>query len=342
VQREDIHIFKLLINFHDSEIVNIFMKQIQRRLMQLGFLLFATPAILIKWKPIWEHIQGTYYPPLPQKSSNLIKRSFTKKQNINAVVKSMQQEFKSININEQSQSMQVLLGEKKPIAQYLITEKTFVDQHFFEKYKYIIETGGDPTQMRIPEKICTHVDTIISQHEGQINDARIREISRELKGDISATIGPFSSKASGNSELIAELIIFILRINALKSSRLQILIKGYSDGVVNEKNWPQEIKLEKDGYNFNKIKVLMPVDPNSKNPFRYLATETDFLVPQQYKNKHLPNLRSQFIKQDFIEPFANSCGTKESEVKILNGYNFKDINHKEKRKVQIYVNLFPL
>lgn len=333
------------------------MKQIPKRLMLLGILYIAIPAIYIRWKPSLKYIQGIQYPPSPKnppvssrdpyppspKNSPTPSRDpLQRKQNVNAIVKSMQQEFKSVNIREQPQSMQVLLGNEKPTRQYLITEKNLVDQHFFDKYKYTIETGGDPTIMRSPEKICTRVDTIVSQHGGQVSDARIREISRELKGEISAAIGPFSSKVSGNSELIAEIVVFILRINALKSSRLQILIKGYSDGVINERNWPQEIKLEEDRYNFNKIRVLMPVDPRSKNPFRYLATETDFPVPQQYKNTHLPNLRSQFVKQDFIEPFANICGTKETEIKILNGYNFKDTNHKEKRKVQIYVNLFPL
>jgi hypothetical protein len=332
------------------------MKYNHRLLMQLIFLGLTIPIIiLVRWKPMLEHIQRSLstqaiqeVQPLPEYPERATARTKPAKdplvftQNVDTIIKSMQQEFKSINIQEQPSSKQVLLDNKKPIKQYLITSKTLVKQQFFDKYKYTIETGGDPTQIKTPENICGRVDMIISQHEKTISDERIRELSKELKGEISASIGPLSSKVSGNSEFIAELIIFILRIKALESSRLQVLIKGYSDGVVNEENWPQTIELEKDGYSFNQIKVLMPIDSKSKNPFRYSGTETVFSVPQKYKNQHLPNLRSQFIKQDFIEPFINSCGTKESEIKILSGYSFKVPNQKEKRKVQVYVNLLPL
>jgi hypothetical protein len=315
------------------------MRNTPKWLLQVGFLFLSIPLILIKWKPIWQHFQN---PPPPNKTQTSSVAPSLKKQKIDVVIKAMQQEFKFINIQEQPQSVQLLVSENKPISQYVITSKDLVDESFFEKYKYTIETGGDVTQIKIPQKICDHVNTIISQHDGVISDTRIREISKELKGEISAAIGPFSAKTTGNSELIAELLIFMLKMKALESSRLQIFIKGYSDGVINEKNWPQRIKLEESPYNFEKIDVLMPVDPNSKNPIKYLTEETNFLVPQQYKNKHLPNLRAKFIKQDFIEPFSKFCGMKESEIKILHGYNFREPNHKEKRKVQIYVSLFPL
>lgn len=222
-----------------------------------------------------------------------------------------------------------------PRAKYTITINDKYDaEYFFKVREYTIETGGDINQIPTAN-LCQVVDNLFDS-KGKILES-LHEL--KLKGKLSVGVGPIGVEVELENIQVAilELLYTLKKFYVLKTRKIEILIKGYADA--QETKWREPLTP---GYEFNLIKVYPAVNPVSLNPFDYYRKEATREIPQEYENKHLPNLRASFVAQDFIKPFVKSCGNaKNSEIHILDGYEYKNaVRDKTKRKVQIFINIY--
>ena len=64
------------------------------------------------------------------------------------------------------------------------------------------------------------------------------------------------------------------------------------------------------------------------------------VLSETYTNAELPNLRAQFVVNDFVLPFLKSNINKEVAVHILQGFEFSEPDKPKNRMVQIYIRAY--
>jgi hypothetical protein len=201
--------------------------------------------------------------------------------------------------------------------------------YYFNKYQYVIESGGDFS--RIPEEeICVVVDSL--QKSGK---EKIKEIIKRMKISVEFSFFRlFKLKAEELQEIIAELYYSIASLG--KDYPVDIYVKGYADGY--KYGWTMPF-TEIPRYRYNSIDYLPAMDTSSLNPFEYSSVAKQYNFDNKvYNNRDLPNLRAFFVKNDMIEPLIKRCSNKIRSVRILEGYEFsKDTIDPMERKVQIFI-----
>jgi flagellar basal body-associated protein FliL len=243
-----------------------------------------------------------------------------------------------LNFNSSPRSarmkMQVGTGSfgcaETPKAQFVISVKDIYKDtaYLFESSEYTLETGGDLTKVSTAD-IC---DFINNRYTGKYP---LLEALRDASFDISDPRGIVSLKLPVGAVTV-ELAYMLIKIMQVSGSCAEIMVKGYADGKVTE--WSRE--LRPGNYHYREIPVYPTVDPGSENPFEYFRSIEVRLVPEEYTNRDLPNLRAMFVKENLIIPFLSDCNKLGNvQVSILDGYEYARRNPME-RKVQVYLLLF--
>ena len=224
----------------------------------------------------------------------------------------------------------VRIEGRKPSARYTITSDH--PNYYFQTEGYTIKTGGKTS--KIPTAgICQLVNKIEQE-------SSLRVLEALDKIDVEAELGPTgaSMKSSGPLGKFLEVGFALREFGNIPKRKAEIILKGYADG--QESAWIRD--LEPEPYHFTEIPVLFPVarERASYNPVTFSGNATILSIPSRYTNKHLPDLRAAFFKQDFIEPFLDDCwSVGEVTVHIIKGYEFEEHDTKE-RRVDVQVNLY--
>jgi hypothetical protein len=222
------------------------------------------------------------------------------------------------------------IPEERPLASYAITNKSQASGvYLFDTKDYTIETGG----INVPAReLCTLLHALMSETSRVPLAEALRGI--DLEGSVGGPI--LKLAARGKLELLIEYLYSIKAIGSIQNRRIQILIKGYADG--KSTDWSRPLVAN---FAYDKIFVLPPVNPNSLNPTQYRGAPQIFQVSNPYRNKDLPDLRAQFVKDDLIEPVLEQCpGASPANVKILKGYEFSRPGNPNLRRVEIQLNVF--
>lgn len=230
----------------------------------------------------------------------------------------------------------ILQGDEEPRAKYTLNiNAKYGDEYFFKIYEYWIQTGGNLNEIPT-SKICNTINEFFDRKD------KILEALRELKikGSLSFPLWVVNAgvEVDNIQAVIVELLYALRRIYELKTKRVEIMIKGYADGTRGDWNRP----LKPDPYYFDHMLVYPPVHPDSLNPVEYFRTETPISIDRNYENRHLPDLRANFVKADLIEPFLKDCkDIKNKEIHILKGYEFsREIIDDSKRMAQVFINIY--
>ncbi|MCG8331882.1 MAG: hypothetical protein MI974_29615 [Chitinophagales bacterium] len=205
----------------------------------------------------------------------------------------------------------------------------------FEIKQYTFETGGSQEKLsKEIKELFVAVDSVYNRED------KIIEAIGEI--EISAGFGKVFN-ISTKLKALSEILYALRRLLELKTNNVEIYVKGYADGTKND--WDEPLEKGYDGNDYRIFKVHPPTRPNSKNQFTFFKKEVDYHVPANYKNEHLPNLRARFMQLDIVDHYIKNHlvgkGISEDNISvgILNGYEFKTINHLD-RKVEIFVNIY--
>lgn len=212
-------------------------------------------------------------------------------------------------------------SDQSTIYEIALKDSFLYNTYFFNKYEYVIETGGN-----VNGDICKFISSVQEKKQDKIAD-----ILKKLELDVNFSF----FKLGGLQHILAEIYAVLGTLG--QKYEIEIYIKGYADGY--QSDWKRSLKQTP--YDFNRLKYHPTTQPaGSLNPISYdREKQLDHQIEaNQYGNKDLPFLRGQFVKQDLIDPFVVRCAKKVKKTYLLEGYEFsKETKDSLKRKVQIFV-----
>jgi hypothetical protein len=214
----------------------------------------------------------------------------------------------------------VCSSDQRTVYEIALRDSFLYNTYFFNVYEYVIETGGN-----VNGDVCQFISSVQENKQDKIAD-----IIKKL--ELEANFSVF--KLGGLQHILAEIYAVLGTLG--QKYEIEIYIKGYADGY--QSDWTRDLKPKP--YNFNLIKYHPTTQLGSKNPIFYdRANQQDHKIDSlRYRNKDLPFLRGQFVKQDLIDPFVSICAKKVKKTYLLEGYEFsKETKDSLKRKVQIFV-----
>lgn len=215
------------------------------------------------------------------------------------------------------------------LVTYLI-ESRLVDQYWFKITDYRLDWAGDHSEVNL-DKISAAIDRAYE------NRTSLARLAHELTGTMAANApnGVAGVTISGPLDALLELLGVIRRVTRLNIERAEIAIKGYADGEV-DKDWSKPLPDK-----FRRFPVLQPSEPHNQNWFFYRREEKERKLPNSYGNKELPDLRAQFVRKEFVEPFVRSSENAERcHVYVLHNKPIAQPNLPGKRKAQVYLMVY--
>nr|AUN37121.1 hypothetical protein [uncultured bacterium] len=232
-----------------------------------------------------------------------------------------------------SQSIPIIDQEEgdKPIT-YLVESK-MVKEYVFRVTDYKLDWAGDKEKIDL-DQLKSAIDRA---YETQ------NPIPKEITGSITvgASYGPIvSGTVTINAPLwyILQLLGLIDGVTKLNVEKVEIAIKGFADGEKSDK-WPRVVDHLPD--NYRTFPVLGPSEENNDNWIFYHKAERERKIYDPYKNDDLPDLRAQYIRTEFVEPFVQRLDNKDRcRVYVLRN---KAVSEKEKpewRKAKVYVMIY--
>lgn len=221
-----------------------------------------------------------------------------------------------------------LCGDNKDVYEIALRPDILKTTYYFNVYQYLIETGGD-VNLIPTANICELIDSV------RINkNKKIIDLIKEIGIKSNFRLGFAEVELSNLQYIIAEIYAIIATIS--HDTEIEIYLKGYADGYTSE--WQKPFDKTRAKYCYQSIDYQPTTDIGSINPVNYdRRSKTRKLDKDFYYNKDLPLMRAKFIKDDFIEPFAEKCAKNVKGIYILEGYEFsKDTINPYKRKVQVF------
>ncbi|MDB4948535.1 MAG: hypothetical protein JWM27_1184 [Gemmatimonadetes bacterium] len=205
--------------------------------------------------------------------------------------------------------------------------------YFFESQEYVIEPGE-----RIGPRGDEICGLLAATATSDSSDAWKRyniAIGAQL-GLATVSVGTDFATVRQDFTTLRNMIFTAARLAQVPHSKVIIAIKGFADGQYAKWSRP----LRNPPYNYERIAVLQPSVLGTLNPARYRSRESWVEIEDgRYDNSTLPDLRAEFVKHEFIEPFLSSCDSARVQVRILKGYEGHKVNRPLQRKVQIFVYL---
>jgi hypothetical protein len=236
--------------------------------------------------------------------------------------------------NKRLTTSKILAGEvgiegTRPAARFSI--ETDHPNSYFESMEYTIETGGANNPAQI---ICNLIEKIDQGDKSPILEALDR-----INAEVGISPTGVAFKANGPLRAIVEVLFAIRAVTDVPKKKAQILIRGFADA--ERSKWERE--QETQDYRFNRIMALYPVkeELQSYNQQNFESHRKPIAIPDKYNNSHLPDLRAEFFRRDFVLRMLKSCDMGDRvDVYILKGYAFKKKHDVKERRVDIQVNLF--
>ena len=252
--------------------------------------------------------------------------------NLKNAVKSLNQKISPIRLEEQPS-----LFNKNIVAYKIIIPDPILFGLFrFESQKYTFKTSEG---YKVVASLADEVQRLSSLDETKLRkefqeigkltfDGKKPKIEIEPLGKILYTIRDFIQLSLNN-----------------RQPRIGIAIRGFADG----QQAPWVAQLEED-YLYQKISVLRSIDPQLNTGFistpSHVSTTSDKIAmcksrnideSKCYDNSALPNLRAEFIKQGFIEPYIEKEAPKNVDVFVLDGFASETPKNQLERKAEIYL-----
>jgi hypothetical protein len=271
---------------------------------------------------------------------------YASKEEIEQVANDLNRKFKYLSISTPDpRSTVALVNENgksegdKPRAQYVISiqDKYVGEVSIFDAKQYVMNVLGDPQKVKDAPNLCGTIDNTLEANDEilkVLQDAQIRsQISLALWGIVDVGV-EFTPPKIVQVEIAAAL----RKIFGIRAKKVEVLIKGYADG----QSGPWKERLLSQPYHYDSVNVYMPLEPERLNWFEFIRKESPLPIQEYYTNEELPNLRAQFVKEEFVDRFLKHCDSHaETEVHILKGQADKTTAiHRQDRKVQIFVNIY--
>ncbi len=225
------------------------------------------------------------------------------------------------------------LEDLPALASFVLTLKSdpVAESYLFSMKEYVIQTGGDP--LLVPTRnICEVIDRMY-----EADTATVAKYLKEAELGLGVSLGIF--ELGTNVKLgLAEALYSLDKISRIKNSRVLVAIKGYADG--QHASWTDTLRSN---YLFDSVTVLKPAKEGD-NPFSYIPRDSVIRIRDRtYDNSHLPDLRAEFVRREFIDPYLRRCEEEKefrTEVKILKGFEYDAPDMPQNRKVQVFVYIF--
>ncbi len=225
-------------------------------------------------------------------------------------------------------------GRGERIMTYLVAAKK-VDEHWFRVTDYHLDYGGDPSKFHF-EALAEALNHAYQEHT-------------PFPGELSANLGfadPRGVVSAGGGvsgipvDSILQLLGLVQGVVELSVDRVEIAIKGYADGELS-KDWQTRVRPLPPQY--RSFEVLSPRDKSNDNWLIYSKLAEKRQISDPYTNEDLPDLRAQYIRHEFIEPFLSSNDGRwrnRCRVYVLHNKPLPDAQQAEWRKAQVYVMVY--
>jgi hypothetical protein len=156
----------------------------------------------------------------------------------------------------------------------------------------------------------------------------------DLVAKVGISAGNVTAEVESPLFTFLEYIGIIDRIVKLDVARVEIAIKGYADG--EREPWTPVKAL---GESYTSFQVLHPRNPELRNWTFYRKPERLREVSFPYRNADLPDLRAQFVRTEFIEPFLKERNCR-CDVYVLHNKPIEEPEQAQMRKAQVYVMVY--
>jgi len=251
---------------------------------------------------------------------------FSRKENLSKKIDQLNQQFSYYKINKVN-ALEFANGGDVPLytftlkPEYYIYGDTFLSKQYYKKkgglYKFAIS------------RLCEVVDSI---HKNP--NKKIRDIAGQIEVSGEIEVPPIKGRVNTTLGVLYELLYGILEVG--KNYKVDIYVRGFADGSINNKNWDEEFPIDEDSfYHYKKVSCLKTLDRGA-NASIYSSEVTDVpFEPHKYFNKDLPNLRAKFYKEDLIEKAIRQCPNRVRNIYILNGFE-EDEHNPNQRRVEVF------
>lgn len=250
-----------------------------------------------------------------------------------------QVEKKIIEINSKLSFLQmkrageiIRIGGKEPTLQYSIDfQDSISGLHFFKKQKYSELELKDPTRPPSDE-ICRILDEIKVLENPILTSLKEININSGFSFLDALTI-----EGNNLEKVLFEFIFALYEVQDIEANKIEILIRGYADN--SNSGWKDPLLPSPYEYKTITIKPVIPEDRDRHTYYAYQIKDSIQVIGNYFSNEKLPNLRAQYIKDEFI---SRQCPQKKKniEIIILEGKAFKNRNNPHLRKVDVNINLY--
>lgn len=230
-----------------------------------------------------------------------------------------------------------IIGEKKSFRYKIKTKDSVSGVYFFKKGKYDEMVLSDPTSFTNTMDFCDLFEEL-----GTFNDPILEAL---LESDIKVKFpiaSIFNVEIASFENILFELLYSLYEIRKIKANRIQVLLRGYADKAQNS----FKDSLKKAPYHYDTIKMKPVADSDRGRHLykNYKAVDSTVIIGEEYDNLELAYLRAHFIKEDVLGRTigANDCQNiaLTPEISVLEGQDFKNVEDKKLRKVDVYVNFY--
>jgi hypothetical protein len=225
-------------------------------------------------------------------------------------------------------------GQDKVLT-YLVEAK-LVNQYWFKITDYRLDWTGDRSAINL-EQLALDIDR---SYETRTSFSKAAE---RLTGSatVGVSAGPFGSGSvtmSGPLDALLEVLGLVRGVTKLNVERVEIAIKGYADGQQTQ-DWKRAVSQLPTQY--RRFQVLGPSEEKNDNWIFYHKPEIEREIVDPYSNDDLPDLRAQYIRNEFIEPFVQRVANKDRcHVYVLHNKPIGDPKKPEWRKAQVYLMVY--
>jgi hypothetical protein len=224
---------------------------------------------------------------------------------------------------------------KDKVLTYLVEAK-LVNQYWFKITDYRLDWTGDRSAINL-EQLALDIDRAYETR------TPFSKATERLTGSatVGGSAGPFGSGSvtiSGPLDALLEVLGLVRGVAKLNVERVEIAIKGYADGQQSP-DWPRAVTSLPEQY--RRFPVLNPSEGENDNWLFYHKPERERIIVDPYSNDDLPDLRAQYIRKEFVEPFVQRFANKDRcHVYVLHNEPIGDPEKPEWRKAQVYLMVY--
>lgn len=218
---------------------------------------------------------------------------------------------------------------------FLIEQKR-VAEYKFKVTDYTLDEAGARSKIALDE-MAKAIDKSYKARKKFAESARLITASASVGTQVGVVGGEIG--LSGPLDVILELLGAIKPVVELDTARVEIGIKGYADGE-QSKDWVERQRPLRPSY--RTFKILEPAEGHNDNWIFYRRGEVDRPpIVGRYSNDDLPDLRAQYVRTEFVEPFVERCrNASRCQVFVLKNKAIEEPEKPEWRKVEVHLSVY--